>query len=61
LPRREFREQNGRRDVGNASQAPARIVPVAKREQALDEINKKLDEYEQIANWLLFGKSRGAR
>jgi hypothetical protein len=50
LPRREFREQNGRRDRddGNASQAPARIVPVAKKNRAQQQRNA--DRHQQPAD-----------
>jgi hypothetical protein len=31
------------------------------RQRAMDAIDAKLDELEAVANWLLYGKSRGAR
>jgi len=47
-------EQNRRR-------AKLKVARMLERERALSAINKKLDELEEVASWLLYGKSRGAR
>ena len=42
-------------------QARLEVARMLERERALDAINKRLDELEEAASWLLYGKSRGAR
>jgi hypothetical protein len=49
--------------MAKARKALARVEArrLLERSQALDAINEKLDEFERLASWVLFGKSRGAR
>jgi hypothetical protein len=51
------------RTMAKARKALARVEArrLLERSQALDAINEKLDEFERLASWVLFGKSRGAR
>jgi len=49
------------RDLAIKEEARRAVARMLERERAIDAINKKLDELEEVANWLLYGRSRGSR